>query len=150
MTSPCATSPTQKSTCATSSTCVIFLSLKHLLSEHCVHLQISKKSCRRYQLTLLHLTHETLLEPSSLTPSNLLQEETLLWCISGSIRVLSMKRDPYTLALLLDEVMQEGDSILTTRVWEAIVKSFANQMKSTQHQVLTKRYSQLDTQSSSL
>ncbi|KAL7587555.1 conserved oligomeric Golgi complex subunit 5 [Lactuca sativa] len=46
-------------------------------------------------------------------------------------RVLSKKRDPFTHALLLDEVMQEGDSILTTRVWEAIVKSFANQMKST-------------------
>lgn len=46
-------------------------------------------------------------------------------------RVLSKKRDPFTHALLLDEVMQEGDSILTARVWEAIVKSFANQMKST-------------------
>ncbi|CAH1418946.1 unnamed protein product [Lactuca virosa] len=46
-------------------------------------------------------------------------------------RVLSKKRDPFTHALLLDEVMQEGDSILTTRVWDAIVKSFANQMKST-------------------
>ncbi|KAI3780433.1 hypothetical protein L2E82_10414 [Cichorium intybus] len=46
-------------------------------------------------------------------------------------RVLSKKRDPFTHVLLLDEVMQEGDQILTARVWEAIVKSFANQMKST-------------------
>lgn len=46
-------------------------------------------------------------------------------------RVLSKKRDPFTHVLLLDEVMQEGDSILTARVWEAIVKAFANQMKST-------------------
>ncbi|XP_060201077.1 conserved oligomeric Golgi complex subunit 5 [Lycium barbarum] len=46
-------------------------------------------------------------------------------------RVLSKKRDPFTHVLLLDEVMQEGDPILTDRVWEALVKSFANQMKST-------------------
>ncbi|KAK9065273.1 hypothetical protein SSX86_016656 [Deinandra increscens subsp. villosa] len=46
-------------------------------------------------------------------------------------RVLSKKRDPFTHVLLLDEVMQDGDTILTARVWEAIVKSFANQMKST-------------------
>ncbi|KAI3732131.1 hypothetical protein L1987_63329 [Smallanthus sonchifolius] len=46
-------------------------------------------------------------------------------------RVLSKKRDPFTHVLLLDEVMQDGDPILTARVWEAIVKSFANQMKST-------------------
>ncbi|XP_071714797.1 conserved oligomeric Golgi complex subunit 5-like [Rutidosis leptorrhynchoides] len=46
-------------------------------------------------------------------------------------RVLSKKRDPFTHVLLLDEVMQEGDPILTARVWEAIVKAFANQMKST-------------------
>ncbi|PIA41525.1 hypothetical protein AQUCO_02200151v1 [Aquilegia coerulea] len=46
-------------------------------------------------------------------------------------RVLSKKRDPFTHVLLLDEVMQEGDLMLTERVWEAIVKSFANQMKST-------------------
>ncbi|KAI3971861.1 hypothetical protein MKW92_052390 [Papaver armeniacum] len=45
-------------------------------------------------------------------------------------RVLSKKRDPFTHVLLLDEVMQEGDPILTDRVWEALVKSFANQMKS--------------------
>ncbi|KAF9590055.1 hypothetical protein IFM89_030367 [Coptis chinensis] len=45
-------------------------------------------------------------------------------------RVLSKKRDPFTHVLLLDEVMQEGDLMLTERVWEAIVKSFANQMKS--------------------
>lgn len=46
-------------------------------------------------------------------------------------RVLSKKRDPFTHVLLLDEVMQEGDPILTDRVWEALGKSFANQMKST-------------------
>ncbi|KAJ8556110.1 hypothetical protein K7X08_022868 [Anisodus acutangulus] len=46
-------------------------------------------------------------------------------------RVLSKKRDPFTHVLLLDEVMQEGDPILTDCVWEALVKSFANQMKST-------------------
>lgn len=46
-------------------------------------------------------------------------------------RVLSKKRDPFTHVLLLDEVMQEGDPLLTDRVWEALVKSFANQMKST-------------------
>nr|XP_043611829.1 conserved oligomeric Golgi complex subunit 5 [Erigeron canadensis] len=46
-------------------------------------------------------------------------------------RVLSKKRDPFTHVLLLDEVMQEGDPSLTARVWEAIVKAFGNQMKST-------------------
>ncbi|KAJ8626872.1 hypothetical protein MRB53_020179 [Persea americana] len=45
-------------------------------------------------------------------------------------RVLSKKRDPFTHALFLDEVLQEGDPMLTDRVWEALVKSFANQMKS--------------------
>ncbi|KAI4306003.1 hypothetical protein L6164_029322 [Bauhinia variegata] len=45
-------------------------------------------------------------------------------------RVLSKKRDPFTHVLLLDEVIQEGDPMLTDRVWEAIVKTFANQMKS--------------------
>ncbi|XP_011082901.1 conserved oligomeric Golgi complex subunit 5 [Sesamum indicum] len=45
-------------------------------------------------------------------------------------RVLSKKRDPFTHVLLLDEVMQEGDQMLTERVWDALVKSFASQMKS--------------------
>ncbi|PON89724.1 Conserved oligomeric Golgi complex subunit [Trema orientale] len=45
-------------------------------------------------------------------------------------RVLSKKRDPFTHVLLLDEVIQEGDTMLTDRVWEAIVKAFGNQMKS--------------------
>ncbi|CAI9754931.1 unnamed protein product [Fraxinus pennsylvanica] len=45
-------------------------------------------------------------------------------------RVLSKKRDPFTHVLLLDEVMQESDPMLTDRVWEALVKSFASQMKS--------------------
>ncbi|KAG5520397.1 hypothetical protein RHGRI_033094 [Rhododendron griersonianum] len=45
-------------------------------------------------------------------------------------RVLSKKRDPFTHVLLLDEVMKEGDPMLTDRVWEALVKSFASQMKS--------------------
>ncbi|KAK6142250.1 hypothetical protein DH2020_022598 [Rehmannia glutinosa] len=45
-------------------------------------------------------------------------------------RVLSKKRDPFTHVLLLDEVMQEGDPTLTDRVWDALIKSFASQMKS--------------------
>ncbi|CAI9089020.1 OLC1v1023505C1 [Oldenlandia corymbosa var. corymbosa] len=45
-------------------------------------------------------------------------------------RVLSKKRDPFTHVLLLDEVLQEGDPMLTDRVWDALVTSFANQMKS--------------------
>lgn len=45
-------------------------------------------------------------------------------------RVLSKKRDPFTHVLLLDEVIQEGDLMLTDRVWEALVKAFASQMKS--------------------
>ncbi|XP_077231975.1 Golgi transport complex protein-like protein isoform X1 [Tasmannia lanceolata] len=45
-------------------------------------------------------------------------------------RVLSKKRDPFTHVLFLDEVLQEGDPMLTDRVWEALVKSFASQMKS--------------------
>lgn len=45
-------------------------------------------------------------------------------------RVLSKKRDPFTHVLLLDEVLQEGDPMLTDRIWEALVRSFASQMKS--------------------
>ncbi|XP_057954818.1 conserved oligomeric Golgi complex subunit 5 [Malania oleifera] len=45
-------------------------------------------------------------------------------------RVLSKKRDPFTHVLLLDVVLQEGDPMLTDRVWDALVKSFASQMKS--------------------
>ncbi|XP_068657268.1 conserved oligomeric Golgi complex subunit 5-like [Aristolochia californica] len=45
-------------------------------------------------------------------------------------RVLSKKRDPFTHVLFLDVVLQEGDPTLTDRVWEALVKSFANQLKS--------------------
>ncbi|KDP43399.1 hypothetical protein JCGZ_26554 [Jatropha curcas] len=45
-------------------------------------------------------------------------------------RVLSKKRDPFTHVLLLDEVIKEGDPMLTVRVWEALVKAFASQMKS--------------------
>ncbi|KAF5731334.1 hypothetical protein HS088_TW18G00011 [Tripterygium wilfordii] len=45
-------------------------------------------------------------------------------------RVLSKKRDPFTHVLLLDEAIKEGDSMFTDRVWEAIVKAFAGQMKS--------------------
>ncbi|KAK7385930.1 hypothetical protein VNO78_31913 [Psophocarpus tetragonolobus] len=45
-------------------------------------------------------------------------------------RVLSKKRDPFTHVLLLDEVIQESDPMLTDRVWEAITKAFASQMKS--------------------
>ncbi|VFQ84150.1 unnamed protein product [Cuscuta campestris] len=46
-------------------------------------------------------------------------------------RVLSKKRDPFTHVLLLEEVMQDDDPMLTVRIWEALVKSFASQMKST-------------------
>ncbi|GAB4844768.1 Conserved oligomeric Golgi complex subunit [Ancistrocladus abbreviatus] len=45
-------------------------------------------------------------------------------------RVLSKKRDPFTHVLLLDEVIRDGDPMLTDRVWEAFVRSFASQMKS--------------------
>ncbi|XP_002526650.2 conserved oligomeric Golgi complex subunit 5 [Ricinus communis] len=45
-------------------------------------------------------------------------------------RVLSKKRDPFTHVLLLDEVIKDGDLMLTDRVWEALVKTFASQMKS--------------------
>ncbi|KFK41211.1 hypothetical protein AALP_AA2G099800 [Arabis alpina] len=45
-------------------------------------------------------------------------------------RVLSKKRDPFTHVLLLDEVIKEGDSLLTDRVWDALVKAFTSQMKS--------------------
>ncbi|OAY57324.1 conserved oligomeric Golgi complex subunit 5 [Manihot esculenta] len=45
-------------------------------------------------------------------------------------RVLSKKRDPFTYVLLLDEVIKEGDSMLTDRVWEALVKAFGSQLKS--------------------
>ncbi|XWS09351.1 hypothetical protein CRYUN_Cryun40dG0077700 [Craigia yunnanensis] len=45
-------------------------------------------------------------------------------------RVLSKKRDPFTHVLLLDEVIKEDDLMLTDRVWEALVKAFATQMKS--------------------
>ncbi|XP_068655143.1 conserved oligomeric Golgi complex subunit 5-like [Aristolochia californica] len=45
-------------------------------------------------------------------------------------RVLAKKRDPFTHVLFLDVVLQEGDSTLTDRVWEALVKSFASQLKS--------------------
>ncbi|CAL9171740.1 unnamed protein product [Musa hybrid cultivar] len=44
--------------------------------------------------------------------------------------VLSKKRVPFTQVLFLHEVWQEGDPLLTDRVWEALVKAFASQMKS--------------------
>uniref|UniRef100_A0A2P2IXJ7 Conserved oligomeric Golgi complex subunit 5 n=1 Tax=Rhizophora mucronata TaxID=61149 RepID=A0A2P2IXJ7_RHIMU len=45
-------------------------------------------------------------------------------------RVLSKKRDPFTHLLLLDEVIKDDDPMLTDRVWDALVKAFASQMKS--------------------
>ncbi|CAH8358884.1 unnamed protein product [Eruca vesicaria subsp. sativa] len=45
------------------------------------------------------------------------------------VRVLSKKRDPFT-HVLLDAVIKEGDSMLTDRVWDALVKAFTSQMKS--------------------
>ncbi|KAJ4772572.1 Conserved oligomeric Golgi complex subunit 5 [Rhynchospora pubera] len=44
--------------------------------------------------------------------------------------VLTKKRLPFTQVLFLQEVWQEGEPLLTERVWEALVKAFANQMKS--------------------
>ncbi|KAK8931432.1 hypothetical protein KSP39_PZI016932 [Platanthera zijinensis] len=44
--------------------------------------------------------------------------------------VLSKKRVPFTQVLFLHEVWQEGDPLLTDRVWDALVKSFATQLKS--------------------
>ncbi|KAJ7543428.1 hypothetical protein O6H91_09G038000 [Diphasiastrum complanatum] len=45
-------------------------------------------------------------------------------------RVLFKKRDPISHVVFLDEVVQNDDPMLTERVWEALVKSFASQMKS--------------------
>ncbi|KAK3135599.1 hypothetical protein QOZ80_5BG0420860 [Eleusine coracana subsp. coracana] len=45
--------------------------------------------------------------------------------------VLTKKRVPFTQMLFLEEVWQEGEPLLTERVWDAIVKAFASQMKST-------------------
>ncbi|XP_002985481.2 conserved oligomeric Golgi complex subunit 5 [Selaginella moellendorffii] len=45
-------------------------------------------------------------------------------------RVMIKKRDPVSHASFIDEVVQAGDASLTERVWEAIVKAFASQMKS--------------------
>uniref|UniRef100_A0A0D9WFX8 Conserved oligomeric Golgi complex subunit 5 helical domain-containing protein n=1 Tax=Leersia perrieri TaxID=77586 RepID=A0A0D9WFX8_9ORYZ len=44
--------------------------------------------------------------------------------------VLTKKRVPFTQMLFLEEVWQEGEPLLTERVWDAIVKAFANQLKS--------------------
>lgn len=44
--------------------------------------------------------------------------------------VLAKKRVPFTQVLFLHEVWQEGELLLTDRVWEALVKAFASQMKS--------------------
>ncbi|KAG6466229.1 conserved oligomeric Golgi complex subunit 5-like [Zingiber officinale] len=44
--------------------------------------------------------------------------------------VLSKKKVPFTQVLFLNEVWQEGDPLLTERVWEALVKTFASQIKS--------------------
>ncbi|THU47472.1 hypothetical protein C4D60_Mb09t15890 [Musa balbisiana] len=44
--------------------------------------------------------------------------------------VLSKKRVPFTEVLLLHEVWQEGDPLLTDQIWEALMKAFASQMKS--------------------
>ncbi|KAK1696823.1 hypothetical protein QYE76_013520 [Lolium multiflorum] len=44
--------------------------------------------------------------------------------------VLTKKRVPFTQMLFLEEVWQEGEPLLTERVWDAIVKAFASQLKS--------------------
>ncbi|XWS35298.1 hypothetical protein CRYUN_Cryun21dG0114000 [Craigia yunnanensis] len=58
------------------------------------------------------------------------QLQSIMVAIWHLQRVLSKKRDPFTHVLLLDEVIKEGDPMLTDRVWEALVKAFATQMKS--------------------
>ncbi|KAL7143584.1 hypothetical protein ABFS83_08G201700 [Erythranthe nasuta] len=58
------------------------------------------------------------------------QLHSILLAVWHLQRVLSKKRDPFTHVLLLDEVMEEGDPTLTDRVWDALMKSFASQMKS--------------------
>eukprot|EP00250_Pteridium_aquilinum_P008386 c17905_g2_i1 orf=280-2844(-) len=45
-------------------------------------------------------------------------------------RVLSKKRDPISHAGFLEDVIQTGDSLLTERVWEGLVKAFTSQMRS--------------------
>ncbi|KAF8080342.1 hypothetical protein N665_0952s0001 [Sinapis alba] len=55
---------------------------------------------------------------------------SLVFAVWHLQRVLSKKRDPFTHVLLLDEVIKEGDSMLTDRVWDALVKAFTSQMKS--------------------
>ncbi|XP_030458947.1 conserved oligomeric Golgi complex subunit 5-like [Syzygium oleosum] len=45
-------------------------------------------------------------------------------------RVLSQTRDPVTHVSLLDDVVQDGDAMLSDRVWEALVQAFASQMQS--------------------
>ncbi|CAA6656559.1 unnamed protein product [Spirodela intermedia] len=44
--------------------------------------------------------------------------------------VLSRKRVPFTHVSFLHEVWEEGSPLLTDRVWEAVMKSFARQMES--------------------
>ncbi|KAJ3676235.1 hypothetical protein LUZ60_003647 [Juncus effusus] len=52
---------------------------------------------------------------------------TAIWQLQA---VLTKKRVPFTQVLFLQEVWQEGEPLLTEPVWEALVKAFANQMKS--------------------
>ncbi|CAM6084183.1 unnamed protein product [Calypogeia fissa] len=58
------------------------------------------------------------------------QLRTIILAVWHLQRVLAKMRDPVTHAVFLDETIQAGDPMLTERVWEALVKSFANQMKS--------------------
>ncbi|XP_072984460.1 conserved oligomeric Golgi complex subunit 5 [Typha latifolia] len=52
---------------------------------------------------------------------------TAVWQLQS---VLTKKRVPFSQVLFLEEVWQEGEPLLTERVWEALVKAFASQMKS--------------------
>ncbi|KAG6547278.1 hypothetical protein Mapa_011214 [Marchantia paleacea] len=58
------------------------------------------------------------------------QLKTIMLAVWHLQRVLAKKRDPISHSVFLEEVTQAGDSMLTERVWEALVKSFGNQMRS--------------------
>ncbi|GAB2242838.1 hypothetical protein Droror1_Dr00019613 [Drosera rotundifolia] len=58
------------------------------------------------------------------------QLDSLVVAVWHLQRVLYKKRDPFTHVLLLDEVIKDGDPMLTDRVWDSFVEAFSSQMKS--------------------
>ncbi|GJP61316.1 hypothetical protein CLOP_g18490 [Closterium sp. NIES-67] len=46
-------------------------------------------------------------------------------------RVMAKKRDPISHVVFLDHVLQSGDVLPTERVWEALVRAFASQLRAT-------------------